>query len=86
MVERFLEKKFRISHSYSTKNVYHTAVKKFAEFVREQYNFDFVQLFHQVLETKTLDPLDVLDDYYTFLAKYQSTKQKLNEPATAVKQ
>jgi len=75
-VEGYLEKKFRISHSFDTKNAYRTALKKFAEFLRTRHNYSLEQLLTLIFE-KTLDPLDVLDEYYTFLSNYQ-TRTKRN--------
>jgi len=71
-ISRFLEKKFRISHSFATKRIYNSALKRFLEFVRVHYNMELLQLLRLVTETKQLDPLDVLDEYYTFLSKYQT--------------
>ena len=71
-ISRFLEKKFRISHSFATKRIYNSALKRFLEFIRVHYNMELLQLLRLVTETKQLDPLDVLDEYYTFLSKYQT--------------
>ena len=71
-ISRFLEKKFRISHSFATKRIYHSSLKRFLEFIRVHYNMELLQLLRLVSETKQLDPLDVLDEYYTFLSKYQT--------------
>ncbi len=76
IIEHYLEKKFRISHSFATKNVYRAALKKFTEFARVCYNFSFEQLLNQIIK-KNCDPLDVLDEYYTFLSSYK-TKTKRN--------
>ena len=75
-IELYLEKKFRISHSFNTKNVYYAALKKFTEFARVRYNFSLDEMLSQIFE-KSTDPLDVLDDYYTFLSSYK-TKTKRN--------
>jgi len=72
----YLEKKFRISHSFDTKNAYRTALKKFTEFLRTRHNYSLEQLLTLIFE-KSLDPLDVLDEYYTFLSNYQ-TRTKRN--------
>jgi len=32
IIEHYLEKKFRISHSFATKSVYRAALKKFIQF------------------------------------------------------
>ena len=76
IIEHYLEKKFRISHSFATKSVYRAALKKFTEFARVCYNFSFEQLLNQIIK-KNFDPLDVLDEYYTFLSSYK-TKTKRN--------
>jgi len=74
-IEHYLQKKFRISHSFDTKNAYRTALKKFTEFLRIKYNYSLEQLLSLVSEK--LDPLDVLDEFYTFLSNYQ-TRTKRN--------
>ncbi len=48
IIEHYLEKKFRISHSFATKSVYRAALKKFIEFARIRYNFSFEQLLNQI--------------------------------------
>ena len=75
-IEHYLEKKFRISHSFNTKNVYYAALKKFTEFASIRYNFSLDEMLSQIFE-KSADPLDVLDNYYTFLSSYK-TKIKRN--------
>ena len=75
-IGHYLQKKFRISHSFDTKNAYRTALKKFTEFLRTRYNYSLEQLLGQIFR-KSLDPLDVLDEYYTFLSNYQ-TRTKRN--------
>ena len=69
-ITHFLERKFRISRSLSTKNSYKTALNKFIEFLDVHYGFDVKQLLYQI-ETKQLDSIDVLDNFYTFLAEYR---------------
>jgi len=75
-IEYYLQKKFRISHSFDTKNAYRTALKKFTEFLRTNHNYSLEQLLSLISE-KSLDPLDILDEYYTFLSNYQ-TRTKRN--------
>jgi len=75
-IEDYLEKKFRISHSFNTKNVYGAALKKFTEFARVRYNFSLDDMSNQIFEN-SVDPLDILDEYYTFLSSYK-TKTKRN--------
>jgi len=74
-IEHYLQKKFRISHSFDTKNAYRAALKKFTEFLRIKHNYSLEQLLG--LFSEKLDPLDVLDEYYTFLSNYQ-TRTKRN--------
>jgi len=74
-IEYYLQKKFRISHSFDTKNAYRAALKKFTEFLRTRHNYSLEQLLEQISEK--LDPLDILDEYYTFLSNYQ-TRTKRN--------
>lgn len=69
---RFLERKFRTSRSYATKTTYRTQIDKFSAFIRASYNLDITQLLTKI-ETKVLDPIDVLDEYYTFLSQYKRT-------------
>ena len=68
-IESFLAKKFRRSRSFATKRSYKVNLKRFAEFLLVQYNLDVNQLV-TVLESKHKDPLDILDEYYTFLSEY----------------
>jgi len=74
-IEHYLQKKFRISHSFDTKNAYRAALKKFTEFLRIKHNYSLEELLGLISEK--LDPLDVLDEYYTFLSNYQ-TRTKRN--------
>jgi len=69
-ITRFLEKKFRTSRSFSTKRTYNSALKKFIEFLVIQYNLDLVQLLKKI-EVKETDPIEVLDNFYSFLAEYK---------------
>ena len=75
-IDDFLQKKFRISHSFDTRNSYRTCLKKFVEFLRTRYNYSLEQLLSLIFD-ESLDPLDVLDEYYTFLSSYQ-TRTKRN--------
>ena len=67
-ITRFLEKKFRASRSFSTKGTYNSALKKFIEFLGIQYNLDLGELL-QKIEAKEADPIEVLDNFYSFLAE-----------------
>jgi integrase len=68
-IESFLAKKFRRSRSFATKRCYKVNLSRFTEFLSVKYNVDINQLII-LLESKQKDPLDVLDDYYTFLSEY----------------
>ena len=69
-IERFLERKFRVSRSYSTKLTYRSHIVRFGEFTRIRYNLDINQLLGQI-DVKKIEPIIVLDEYYTFLTKYK---------------
>jgi len=69
-ITRFLERKFRASRSFSTKNTYNSALKKFMKFLDIQYNLDIEQLLRKI-ETKNIDPIEILDSFYSFLAEYK---------------
>lgn len=76
-IENFLIKKFRKSRSFATKRSYKVSLNKFQEFLKVQYNLDVNQLI-TILESKHKDPLDILDDYYSFLSTYQ--RKDSNKP------
>jgi len=69
-ITRFLEKKFRTSRSFSTKNTYNSALKKFIKFLRIQYNLDISQILRKI-EAKEADPVEILDNFYSFLAEFK---------------
>lgn len=75
-IERFLERKFRVSRSYATKRGYKTSLNKFLGFIRVKYNLDLNQLLRAVKETKKVDALDVLDEYYTYLSNFKTGRQE----------
>jgi len=68
-IKHFLEKKFRYSKSFATMDCYKTALNKFEEFLRVEHNLDINQLLLQ-FEKKTLDPIEILDQFYSFMSKY----------------
>ena len=53
-IERFLERKFRISRSFKTKYTYSACIKKFIEFVGLKYNLDLAQLVTLIDESQNL--------------------------------
>ena len=67
-IEAFLEKKYRYSKSFHTKRSYNTSLKQFQAFLQTKYNLDINQSIFQ-FEAKTLDPIVVLDEFYTHLSK-----------------
>ena len=75
-ITRFLNNKFRISRSFATKRTYESSLNQFAKFVKVHYDFDLIQLLHKIKESKEIDPIDVLDNYYTYLSQYQRPKRK----------
>ena len=70
-IQNYLEKKFRPSRSYSTKNAYNNGLKKFREFLVIHYSIDIIELLKRIKKSKKLDPLEVLDEYYSFLSNYE---------------
>jgi integrase len=82
-INSFLEKKFRYSRSYATKATYATALKKFQEFLGVKYNLDINQAILQ-FETKTLDPIVILDELYTYLSTYQRKDGKIGYGNSAI--
>jgi len=74
-VERFLDRKFRTSRSYSTKETYRGAINKFKDFAYQDYNQDLAKLTDNMLN-KVLDPIEVLDDFYTYLTKIENPLTK----------
>lgn len=68
-IKRFLERKFRLSKSHYTRNAYKTALRRFGKFLKSRYKLDIDQSIDQIHEIKKPDPLDVLDEYYTYLSQ-----------------
>jgi len=60
-IEVYLERKFRTSRSFATRNSYRIAINRFVDFVRIHYSLDFSALLSQIKESR--DPIDVLDAY-----------------------
>ena len=69
IIEKYLERKFRNSRSYSTKSSYKGAINRFVGYLRVQHNLDLNQLLRKIKETKEIESIDLLDDYYSFLSK-----------------
>jgi len=83
-IEYFLERSFRISRSYSTVRSYKVTLNKFQKFLKED-NLDVKQLMIS-LENKTLDPYDILDKYYSFLTKCNSSPNTIIHYITTAKE
>lgn len=66
IVAAFLDKKFRYSKSYATRQTYRLALNKFREFLRTRHSIDLSQVIGEC-EAKALDPISILDEYYTYL-------------------
>jgi len=66
-IETYLERKFRLSRSYSTRQSYKVVLHRFIDFVQIHYKLDFSQFLRNVLEAKK-DPIEVLDEYFSYLA------------------
>jgi len=74
-IQRFLDRKYRISKSYRTVHTYRNNIKRFEYFANESSNMDINQLIDRILEGH-FDPLDVLDDFYTYLTKVRPEKTR----------
>ena len=70
-ITRFVQNKFRVSRSYPTMATYRYTVHRFFKFLRIKYNLEISQLLIEIKEKKTCDPLEVLDNYYTYLSNYK---------------
>src|SRR5947209_18275531 len=66
-VSLFLEKKYRYSKSFGTKQTYGHALKKFCEFLSSKYGLSINDIVIRC-EAKTLDPIVVLDNFYSYLS------------------
>ncbi len=69
-IESFLDRKFRYSKSYSTRRTYQTAIHRFQEFLVSKYNLSLEDALPK-LENKQLDPLETLDQFFTFLSDFK---------------
>ena len=68
LVERFLERKFRSSRSYATKETYQGIINRFSDFVSKEYGQRLDELLANLLDGN-IDPVEVLDNFYTYLTK-----------------
>lgn len=76
-VNLFLDRKFRYSRSFSTRRTYQAAIERFEEFLVTKHNLDLNQALQQ-LEGKVLDPLEILDEFFTFLTNYKPKNRRPN--------
>ncbi|MCH7969033.1 MAG: tyrosine-type recombinase/integrase [Thaumarchaeota archaeon] len=85
-ITNFLNRKFRISKSFATKRTYESSLRQFNKFLGIHYNFDLLQLLHRIKESSKLDPIEVLDNYYTYLSQCKRPgKDKLGYSAVSIK-
>jgi len=75
-ISGFLERKFRRSRSFKTITGYKIAINNFRKFLRSKYNFDLNQLLEEI-KTNQTDPINTLDEYYTFLTKCPNKTGKI---------
>lgn len=66
-VETFLDRKFRYSKSFSTRRTYQSAVDRFREFLSSRHKLSLDDALLK-LESHELDPLEILDQFFTFLS------------------
>lgn len=85
ILETFLAKKYRASKSFSTKTTYKSAINKFAEFISVHLGKTIDELLQAII-AKELDPINVLDDFYSFLSEYKRPKiSKTGYPNTTIR-
>ncbi len=66
-IDSYLAKKFRISKSYSTKSGYGASLKRFGLFLNKK-DTDIIQTLKQIKDTKKIDPISLLDEFYSDLS------------------
>ena len=66
-IEAYLERKYRISRSFATRDSYRFVVYRFVNFIQVQYKQDFEQ-FLGTIKQPDADPIGILDEYFTYLA------------------
>ena len=82
-IESFLQKKFRYSKSFDTKRTYGHALKRFQEFLAKRYSLSIGKsLVH--FQSKKLDPITILDDFYGFLSSYNRKDGKIGYSNSAI--
>jgi len=66
-IESYLERKYRVSRSYATRESYRRVVHRFIDYIQVQQKQDFEQFVITLTKPDT-DPIQILDEYFTFLA------------------
>ncbi len=66
-IDSYLAKKFRTSKSYSTKSGYGASLKRFGLFLNKK-DTDIIQTLKQIKDTKKIDPISLLDEFYSDLS------------------
>ncbi|MCZ6582376.1 MAG: site-specific integrase [Thaumarchaeota archaeon] len=81
-IQRFLDRKFRASRSFATKRIYASALKSFEAFAYQDYNQKLDVFIENVL-AEVIDPIESLDDFYTYLTKIPNNNTKKTGLANA---
>ncbi|NIP62095.1 MAG: tyrosine-type recombinase/integrase [Nitrosopumilaceae archaeon] len=84
MIEKFLLKKFRISRSFGTKRTYEASLKNAQKFLLEKKDLQIPRLLTLIHNGK-IDPLDLLDDYYSYLSQVKRKDGRIGYSAQAIK-
>lgn len=66
LIQLFVAKKYRNTMSFSTKTAYENNVKRFYKFLHEDKELNISKII-ELLEQKKLDPITLLDDFFTHL-------------------
>jgi len=66
-IDTYLDRKFRTSRSFATRDCYRVCLNRFIDFLRIHYNLDLIQLLSQLKNGKA-EPIDILDEYYSHLS------------------
>ena len=82
-IESFLQKKFRYSKSFDTKRTYGHALKRFQEFLSKKYNLGINEALTN-FEVNKIDPIAVLDEFYSFLTTYNKRSGKVGYSNSAI--
>lgn len=82
-IEIFLDRKYRYSKSFATKRTYKAAIDKFQEFLLAKHNQGLDQTLVQ-LQTNVLDPLELLDEFFTFLSNYRLKNGRIGHGNSAI--